>query len=103
LKTEVFSLGATSAERCTERNPPTEPPCVGCITVLMKENEAAARIFMVSRGQVKTRFNGEYDVVTDLDFNALKVVMDIYQVRNQRETLSRVRGAFFHFLNKEKE
>jgi hypothetical protein len=87
----------------SERNPPTEPPCDGCITVLMKENEAVARVYMACRGQVKTRFNGEYDVVTDLDFVAVKVVMDMYKIVNQRETLARMRAAFFHFLNQEKD
>jgi hypothetical protein len=86
-----------------ERNPPTEPPCEGCLTVLAKENEAVARCYMAVRSQVRTRFNGEYDVVTDLDFVAVKVVMDLYDIKNQRETLGRIRAAFFHFLNKEKE
>jgi hypothetical protein len=86
-----------------ERNPPTEPPCEGCLTVLAKENEAVARCYMACRSQVRTRFNGEYDVVTDLDFVAVKVVLDMYEIRNQREALGRIRAAFFHFLNKENE
>jgi hypothetical protein len=86
-----------------ERNPPTEPPCEGCLTVLAKENEAVARCFMACRSQVRTRFNGEYDVVTDLDFVAVDTVMNWYGIQHKRETLGRIRAAFFHFLNKEKE
>jgi len=87
----------------SERNPPTEPPCEGCLTTLAKENEAVARCYRDCRSQVRTRFNGEYDVVTDLDFVAVKVIMDMYNIKNQRETLARIRTAFFLFLNKEKE
>jgi hypothetical protein len=86
-----------------ERNPPTEPPCEGCLTPLAKENEAVARVYMAVRSQCRTRFNGEYDVVVDLDFVAVKVILDMYGIRNQKDVFHRIRAAFFHFLNKEKE
>jgi hypothetical protein len=37
--------------------------------------------------------------VIDLDFNAVKVAMDLYQVKNQRECFEKVRATFHYFLN----
>jgi hypothetical protein len=82
-----------------ERTPPTIPPCDGCMVDLAEENEDAARIFQIVRGQVRTRFNGQHDDVIDLDFNAVKMAMDLYQIHNQREVFEKVRATFFHFLN----
>jgi hypothetical protein len=58
---------------------------------------------MMARGQVRTRFNGEYDVVVDMDFNSLKIVMDLHGIRDQFTMMKRVRSVFFYFLNKERE
>jgi iron uptake system EfeUOB component EfeO/EfeM len=86
-----------------ERNPPTEPPCEDCRVDLKEENDEAARIFQIVRGQIRTRFNGQIDEVVDLDFNAVQTVMDLYQVKNQRDVFDKVRSAFYFFLQEGRE
>lgn len=83
----------------SERNPPTIPPCEECWVDLAEENEEAARIYQIVRGQIITRFNGQADDVIDLNYQAIKVVMDMYNVKNQRAVFEKIRKTFYHFLN----
>ena len=71
----------------------------GCVD-LVPENQDAAQVYMTVRGQVVTAGNGQ---VIDLDFNAVKTVMDLYGVRDQRDCFEKVRTCFFHFLNEGRE
>lgn len=79
-----------------ERTPPGTPPCGTCRVDLLEENEEAAEVYMTARRQYVTR--GMEGRVVDIDFNALKVVMDLYGVRDQRRCFEAVRGVFHHFL-----
>lgn len=86
-----------------ERNPPTEPPCDGCMVDLDPENEDAAKIFQLVQGQIITRHNGQHDEIIDLNYPAVKIMMDLYQIRNQRDTFERVLSVFHFFLNERKD
>ena len=86
----------TACERCRKvyEGKEEEPPCTECRVDLQKENEEVARIFMMVRGQVRTIGTQ----VVDLDFNAVKVAMDLFHVKYQRDVFERVRTMFFHDL-----
>jgi hypothetical protein len=85
------------------RNPPEKPPCDTCLVELAEENEEAGWIYQLVQGQIVTRFNGEYDVVIDLNYHAVKTVMDLYGVKDQRGVFETVRAVFFHFLRNRAE
>ena len=86
------------AER-NQRGIEGSPPCDGCMVELAEENDEAARIYQIVCGQIRTRFNGQYDEVVDLDFSAVKVAMDLYQIRDQRGCFDKIRKTFHHFIN----
>lgn len=60
----------------------------------MAENEDAAQVYIVTRNQVVNSGMG----VADISIPAVKVVMDLYQVKNQLACLNKVRKLFYHFL-----
>jgi hypothetical protein len=97
----------TKCDQCrqmhAERVPPTVPPCDTCWVDLNGENQEAATIYQLCRGQIRTRHNGQYDEVVDLDYSAVKMVMDLYGVRDQRSVFEKVRRTFFHFVSKSRE
>lgn len=97
----------TKCDQCrqmhAERNPPTVPPCGECWVDLAAENQEAAAIYQLCRGQIRTRHNGQHDEVIDLDYVAVKMVMELYQIKNQRECFDKVRSTFYHFLNKQRD
>lgn len=80
------------------RKPPQDPPCKQCRVELQGENEDAARVYMLTRGQVVTAGQG---VVVDISVPAVKIAMDLLKVADQADCLNRVRG-LFHRLLKEK-
>lgn len=83
-----------------KRNPPEEPPCDECWVDLMPENREAAEIYMMTRGQIISAGMGQ---VIDISIPAVKIVMDLYEIRNQKKCLAKVRTAFHHFLKKEEK
>jgi hypothetical protein len=87
----------------TERKPPTTPPCESCRVELMVDNEDAARIFQTTRAQCLTRFNGESDVVIDLNHVAVWAAIDAYGVRDRTGCFERVIRVFHHFLHEKRE
>lgn len=97
----------TKCDQCrqmhSERNPPTIPPCEECKVDLNEENQEAAAIYQLVRGQIRTRHNGQYDEVVDLDYSAVKMVMDLYGVRDQKEVFEKVRQTFYFFANKARD
>jgi len=94
----------TKCDQCrtmySERTPPGDPPCETCWVELLEENKQAAYIYQIVCGQVRTSFNGERDVVVDLDFNAVFNIIDRYPggVRNKWECFEKVMSVFYHFL-----
>jgi hypothetical protein len=86
-----------------ERKPPGTPPCESCRVELKVENEDAARIFMIVRGQCRTRFNGKYDVVVDLDHNAVWAAIDAYGVKDRTGTFEKVLNLFHQLLKEQRE
>jgi hypothetical protein len=81
-----------------ERVPPDTPPCRTCRVELLPENEETADVYMLTRRQAITTGMGN---VVDINLQAIKTVMDLHGVKNQKECMERVRKAFFHFLNEE--
>lgn len=84
------------------RTPPDDPPCDNCRVELADENREVAQIFRMVRGQVLTRFNGQYDEVADLNFPAVKIIMDLFGVKDQRTCFEKVCRVFYHFLNEKR-
>jgi len=87
-------------ELFAERKPPEAPPCESCRVELQVENEDAAHIYMLTRRQYITAEQGR---VVDISIPAVKIAMDLYQVRNQRDCLMKVRNAFHYFMNAQRE
>jgi hypothetical protein len=85
-----------------KRIPPEEPPCEGCRVELREENEDAARTFQMVRGQVLTRWNGERDVVMDLNHLAIWAAIDAYGIQDRIGTFEKVMALFFARLNEER-
>ena len=73
-----------------ERNPPATPPCESCRVELVIENEDAARVFMVVRGQVLTRWNGEQDIPVDLNHLAVWAAIDGLGIADRAGTFGKV-------------
>ena len=83
-----------------ERTPPEEPPCAKCWVDLMPENRQAAEVYMVTRNQLITAGMGQ---AIDISIPAVKIVMDLWQVSDQKKCLSKVLAAFDHFKPKNEE
>jgi hypothetical protein len=86
----------------SERNPPDEPPCDTCRVELKEENEDAAHIFNLVRGQVITRFNGQTDMIIGINHLAVWAAIDAYRVKDRTGCFEKVLNTFYHFLNQEK-
>ena len=97
----------TKCDQCremhSERTPPTEPPCETCWVDLKEENEDAARIFYVVRGQVVTRFNGQEDVIVDLNHLAVWTAIDRYGVKDKQRCFEKVMKIFHVFLEEQRK
>lgn len=87
-----------------ERTPPgDEPPCETCRVELSEENEDVARIFQMVRGQVITRFNGQADVIVDLNHVAVWAAIDAYGVKDRIGMFERILKMFYRFLEEQKK
>lgn len=73
------------------RKPPTQPPCETCQVRLPHDLEEAALVFTFCRAQVVTAFDGR---PVDIDLTAVKAVMDVYGVVDQRRCMELVAGTF---------
>jgi hypothetical protein len=83
----------------SERNPPQEPPCETCFVDLDKSNEDAARIYRMVQGQVITA--GEQ--IVDLNYQSVKMVMDLYGIKDQRRCFEKVVRTFNFFLSEQRK
>lgn len=81
-----------------ERGVDGAPPCETCRVDLDPENHEAAEIFNLVQGQVITRHNGRYDEIIDLNYPAVKIVMDLHGVRDQMGVFNKVLRVFHYFL-----
>jgi hypothetical protein len=79
-------------------DPPAEPPCATCWVELMAENRQAAEVYMITQNQFITVGMGQ---VVDISIPAVKIVMDLCGVQDQKKCLSKVRAVFHHFLKKQ--
>ena len=70
------------------RTPPESPPCETCRVELAAENEETAAVYMATRHQYITA--GQNNVPVDISIPAVKIVMDIYNVGDQRKCLESV-------------
>ena len=67
---------------------------------LIEDNRDAAQIYGICKRQVITA--GEGNEIIDLNYTAIKIMMDLYGVEKQRECFEKVTKTFHHFLNMEK-
>ncbi len=72
----------------SERIPPEDPPCDTCMVVLMDENRDAGTIFQVCRSQVIVAPMGG---IVDIDIATVIKIMDLYEIRNKKTCLEKVR------------
>ena len=72
--------------------PPMDPPCDGCRVTLLAENEDAALVYMITRRQYIT---GEYGRVVDISIPAVKIVMDMHGIIDQKRCLEKVLKTFY--------
>ena len=86
-----------------ERTPPGDPPCATCWVDLKEENEDAARIFRMVRGQVITRFNGQADMIVDLNHLAVWAAIDAYEIKDRVGTFEKVMKMFYTLLEEQKK
>ena len=85
-----------------DRVPPEEPLCTACRVELMECNEDAGMVYMQCRGQVITRFNGQNDVVVDVNHLAVWAAIDGYGIKDRIGVFEKVIRLFHHFLNEAK-
>jgi len=94
----------TACDRCREtwERSKKEPPCETCRVDLLEENEDAARIYRMIRGQVITRHNGKYDTIMDLNHLALWAAIDGYGIKDRTGCFEKVLTVFHHFQNEDR-
>jgi len=80
-----------------ERLPPEDPPCSSCRVDLSEANREAATVYMMCRRQYVTAEEGR---IVGISIPAVKAMMDIYGVVDQRGCLEKVLMAFYHFENR---
>ena len=92
------------------RNPPQEPCCDTCTderkrVELLPENEQAAKIFLMCRGQCECRWNGEQDIEIDLNHVALWKAIEKYPggVKDEWGTFQKVNRAWHESQRKKRD
>lgn len=63
---------------------------------MRSENEEIAMVFMLTRRQYIVAENGR---IVDISIPALKTVMDLMGIKNQKDCMARVVKTFHHFLS----
>ena len=74
-----------------------EPPCADCLPELMPENHEVARVYLLVQNQILATMGQ----VIDLNIPAIKTVMDIYEIEDQKTCLERVMKLFHYFREEE--
>ena len=83
-----------------ERKPPETPPCESCRVELQVENEDAARIYQIVRGQMIIAGNGQ---VIDLNHLSVWAAIDAYGVRDRTGCFEKVVNLFHAILKEWRE
>lgn len=93
-----FDETSPSCEACrkiyAEKAPPEEAPCGSCKPVVDPENEDAVNAYLLTRNQVVMM---GMETVADINIVAVKIVMDLFGVKDQRACLLKVRHLFHEF------
>lgn len=76
-----------------------EEACKKCRVILLPENEDAAKIYQIARGQVVSVGENIYDI----NHVALWKDIDRYKVREPVRVFELVTRVFHHFLSKDRE
>ena len=78
--------------------PPEQPPCEEQCQkpILDPANEETASVYMTCRGQVITAGMGQ---VIDIDLQAVKVMCDVLEIKDQAKVIPRVRRLFLGVLS----
>jgi hypothetical protein len=79
-----------------ERKPPGTPPCDSCRVELREENEDAARIYQIVRGQ--TIEGGR-----DLNHLAVWAAIDAYGVKDRTVVFEKVMQLYYQILKERRE
>ncbi len=64
----------------------TDPPCDVCLPTLLPENVEIARVYFMVSSQVIAGMGG----VIALNIPAVKIVMDLFSIEDQRTCLTRI-------------
>lgn len=75
-----------------------DPPCNSCIEPLMDENVDAVKVYFLAQNQLIVSMGQ----IIDLNVNAIKTIMDLYEVRDQRRCLEKVMELFNYFRKESK-
>lgn len=67
-----------------------DPPCRDCLPEILPANREAVTIWGETRTQVIAGMGG----IIDINILAVKMVMDMHGIRNQRDCMERVRVMF---------
>lgn len=78
----------------SEKKPPQKPPCGQCRVEVTEENEGPLAVYMITRRQYVTAEQGR---VVDINILAVKAVMDLMGVENQKRCLLLVQRLFHEF------
>lgn len=77
------------------RKPPEEPPCDRCRVQLTEENDDVIKIYLSTRRQYITAEQGH---VVDINLLAVKMMMDLYGIRDQQRCMEKVVWLFHQFI-----
>ena len=76
-----------------------EPPCEECIPELFPENKDAFDVYIKCQNQTLQSNGG----VIDINFVAINVILDIFEIENKQSVFEKVVTAFHHFLSIDRE
>jgi len=77
-----------------------DTPCYKCIPEVLDENKDALRVYLMARNQIISVGMGG---IVDISFEAVKFIMDLYEIENQRIVFEKVLGVARYFINEENE
>ena len=75
-----------------------ESPCETCVEPLFEENIDAVKVYFIVQNQLVVSMGQ----IIDLNINAVKIVMDLYEVKNQKMCLEKVMELFNYFRRESK-